>query len=127
MSNKVNLKFNQNENILKAENNHIVSLFNDGAKPYDLLLGALGSCFYATFVSITEKKRLTFGEVTLQITGTKRSTVPTTLEHVTIDMTIINPSNEEQIKKSAILGAKYCSIHDMISKVANIDLNISFK
>lgn len=126
MTNKVELKFNLNESILKTENDYLITVFNDKAKPYDLLLGALGSCFYATFLSITEKKRQKFDEVNLKITGTKRTTVPTTLEYVSIDMIITNPSNEEQLRKSAELGAKYCSIHEMISKVAQIDLNIHF-
>lgn len=127
MANKVNLLFNHQQGQLQTESNYIVDIFDEKANPYDLLLGALGSCFYATFISIAEKKKLNFGEVRLNITGKKRTEIPTTLEHVVMDMFIINPSNKEQLIKSAQLGAKYCSIHETISKVAQIDLNINFE
>jgi putative redox protein len=99
---------------------------NGGLLPYHLLYGALGSCFYATFLSIVKKKRLTFQKASMTITGTKRDEVPPTLSEVTISMIISNPSDENQFIKSAELGAKYCSIHETVSKVANIKLDVVF-
>ena len=99
----------------------------EGLEPYHLLYGALGSCFYATFLGIAIKKRLKFKRATLDINGTKRDELPPTLNHVTISMVIYNASDEVQFRKAADLGAKYCSIHETISKVATIDLNIIFE
>lgn len=99
---------------------------NGGLQPYHLLYGALGSCFYATFLGIVKKKRLSFDKATLEITGTKRDEVPPTLSDVAISMVIFNPSDEKQFIKSAELGAKYCSIHETVSKVANIKLDVVF-
>ena len=42
-------------------------------------------------------------------------------------MVIKNPSNEQQLLKSAELGAKYCSIYETISKVAKINLEVIFE
>ena len=98
----------------------------DGLEPYHLLYGALGSCFYATFLGIAIKKRLKFTRATLEISGTKRDELPPTLNQVIISMVIYNASDEIQFKKAAELGAKYCSIHETISKVATINLNIVF-
>jgi putative redox protein len=95
-------------------------------KPYHLLFGALGSCFYATFLSIAEKKRLTFSGAVIEIDGEKREESPATLRQVTIDVTIINPSDEKQFMRSVELGAKHCSIHETVSKVANIDFRVNF-
>lgn len=95
--------------------------------PYHLLFGALGSCFYSTFLTIVKKKRLTFDGATLEISGKKREIDPPTLEYVKIEMVIKNPSNEEQFLKSAELGAKYCSIHETIKQVAKIEMDVKFE
>lgn len=93
-------------------------------KPYQLLFGALGSCFYHTFLTIVEKKRLAFSKASLEISGNKRETVPTTLEHCLMKLVVSGASNKEQIVKSAYLAAQNCSIHETISKVATIELVI---
>lgn len=97
-----------------------------GLYPYNLLLGALGSCFYMTFLSIVEKKRLTFSGATLEITGKKREEVPQTLEWVHIQMQISGASDQKQFLRSVELGAKYCSIHETVSQVADIKIDVEF-
>ena len=96
-------------------------------KPYNLLFGALGSCFYATFLGIVEKKKLTFDGATLEISGVKRTEIPNTLESVLMKLVIKNASNEKQFLRSVELGAKYCSIHETISQVAKIDIEVEFE
>ena len=99
-----------------------------GMYPYHLLFGALATCFYSTFLVIAQKKRLSFDNAELEVSGHKGTGKEINLlEQVTIKMTITNPSNEKGLHKSAELGAKFCSIHETISKVANIDLVIVFK
>lgn len=97
-----------------------------GMKPYHLLFGALASCFYATFLSISTKMRLSFSHVEIEVNGTKRDESPATLEHVEIAMTIYQGSDQVKLTKAAELGAKHCSIHETISKVAHIDLVLTF-
>jgi putative redox protein len=98
----------------------------NGMRPYNLLLGALGACFYSTFLDIVKKKRLTFEGATLEISGTKRQEVPTTLDTVLIKMVIKNPSNIAQFDRSVELGTRYCSIHETISKVASIVTTVEY-
>jgi putative redox protein len=98
----------------------------DGIAPYHLLYGAVGSCFYSTFLSVANKKKLIFKDANLDISGTKRDTIPATLEYLKIVLTIRGGQDEPQLKTSAELGAKYCSIHETISKVAKIDLVVNF-
>lgn len=98
----------------------------DGIAPYHLLYGALGSCFYATFLSVANKKQLVFQDANLEISGVKRNTTPATLESVKIIFTIRGGQDEAQLKTAAELGAKFCSIHETISQVASIDLVVNF-
>ncbi len=95
--------------------------------PYDMYLGALGSCFYATFLEIIEKKKITYDSASIRITGEKRKEVPTLLSWVNLDITIINPSTEKGLEKSAELAGKYCSVYQTTSKVADITWNLKIE
>lgn len=97
-----------------------------GLNPYDMMLGALGACFYATFIAIVNKKRLTFAGATIDISGEKREEEPATLKTVLINLEINNGSNEAQFRRSVELAAKYCSVHETIKKVAEITIIIKF-
>ncbi|MBU1144789.1 MAG: OsmC family protein [Firmicutes bacterium] len=98
-----------------------------GMQPYHLLFGALGSCFYATFLSIADKKRCSFDSANVEISGVKRTGEVATLETVFVKLVVKNPSNEIQLIKSAELGAKFCSIYQTLSKVAEMTLKVYFE
>lgn len=100
---------------------------DNGMKPYHLSFGALASCFYATFLSVAGKMRLTFTDVEIEVSGNKRDETPATLDQVTIQMVVYNGSDETKLKKAADLGAQYCSIHETVSKVAKIELIVTFE
>lgn len=95
-------------------------------RPYELLLGALGSCFYSTFMDIAAKMRLVFEGARVDVRGVKREEVPTTLKTAHIAFTIIGAKDEKGFRRAADLAAKYCSIHETLSKVADIRLEVSF-
>lgn len=104
-----------------------VGRIDNGIQPYHMLYGALGSCFYATFISVAEKMRLEFSRSEIEISGSKRESYPTTLDHVKVELTIYNPSHEEKLTKAAQNGAKYCSIYETLSQVAEMELVVLFK
>lgn len=99
----------------------------NGIQPYHMLYGALGSCFYATFLSVSEKMRLSFSKAVVEISGTKREETPATLNHVKVELTVFNPSHQEKLIKAAQNGAKFCSIFETISQVAEMELVVLFK
>ncbi len=99
----------------------------NGIQPYHMLYGALGSCFYATFLSVSEKMRLTFSKAIVEISGEKREETPATLKHVKVELTIYQPSHPEKLIKAAQNGAKFCSIFETISQVAEMELVVLFK
>lgn len=102
-----------------------------GSKPgefyaYDLLLGALSACFYSTLHDILEKQKTVIPTIEIIVTGEKRTEVPTTLEWVNLDITVTGDVNEKQFLRSVDLAAKYCSIHETISKVAIMSHEVKF-
>ncbi len=99
-----------------------------GLEPYHLLFGALASCFYATFLVISKKKRLSFDNAEVEVSGNKETGKEINLlEKITVKMIVTNPNNEKGLIKSAELGAKYCSIYNTLSKIAEMNLIVEFK
>ncbi len=104
-----------------------LGLAEDGLQPYHLLFGALGSCFYATFLSVAKKMRLTFDKALVEVSGFKSDPEMKVLDNVKITLEIKGADDEDKLTKAAKLGTQYCSIHEMVSKAADIKLNIEFK
>jgi putative redox protein len=100
---------------------------DEGLYPYHLFFGAIGSCFYATFLSIALKMRLEFDSAKLEVSGAKINPDSKIIEVVDMKMIIKNPSDEEKIKKAAELGTKYCSIHELVSRSAKVNLIVEFQ
>ncbi len=98
----------------------------NGIAPYHLLFGALGSCFYSTFLAIANKKKLVFEKATVEVSGSKRTGEVQTLEFVHIKISIYGGDNQVQLTKSAELGTRFCSIHNTISQVATMSLEVLF-
>lgn len=94
--------------------------------PYDLLLGALSACFYSTLCDILEKRKVEIPAIEMVVTGQKRTEVPTTLEWVNLEIAVTGDVNQKQFLRSVDLAAKYCSIHETISKVAAMSHEVRF-
>lgn len=94
--------------------------------PYDMLLGALASCFYATFLDIIEKKRLALQSASVRVSGEKRAEVPTTLSWVKVLLTVHGSSNRSGMEAAAELAGKYCSIYHTLSQVADMSTVVEF-
>lgn len=97
------------------------------ASPYDLLLGALASCFYATFLDIVEKKRVSLDSARVEVSGQKREEVPTTLSWVSLKLTVKQASNRQAMEQAAALASQYCSIYQTLSRVAEMKTEVFFE
>lgn len=94
--------------------------------PYDMLFAALASCLYATFLDIVNKKKIDFESATVTITGEKRDEVPSTLKTVNVKYVIEGSDNEKGLMRSAELAAKYCSVYQTISHVADMSWELEY-
>ena len=95
-------------------------------RPYDMMLGALATCLYSTFLDVVEKKKITFDESNVIVSGEKRKQIPMTLEWVKVVIEVKNVSNEKGALKAAELAKKYCSVYETISKVSEMELEVRF-
>jgi len=95
--------------------------------PYDMLLGALGSCLYSTFLDIMKKKRIGFERLEMHITGEKRTEVPTTLKWVKVEASLYSPEKETGVNQAFQLATEYCSIYQTLSHVAEMSFEITIR
>ena len=95
--------------------------------PYDMLFAALASCLYATFLDIVDKKKIDFVSAKLTVTGEKREEVPTTLKWVKVKYEIEGSDNEKALMRSAELAAKYCSVYQTLSHVADMSWELEYR
>jgi len=94
--------------------------------PYDFLLGALSACFHSTLVDILIKSKVEIPPIEIVVTGEKRKEIPTTLKWVNLEITVFGEVNEKQFLRYVDLAAKYCSVHETISKVATMTHEVKF-
>ena len=94
--------------------------------PYDLLLGSLSSCFYYTLYDVLTKSKNEVPSMEIIVTGDKRTEAPTTLEWTHMDITVFDEVDQKRFLRAVELAAKYCSIHETISKVAKMSHEVIF-
>ena len=94
-----------------------------------MLLGALLSCLYATFLDIVKKMKLEFDSCEMTADGVKREETPATLEYVKVTMVISGAAEEQsdRFRRATGLATKYCSVYKTISCVSEMELEVQFK
>lgn len=128
MANEVKMVFDhQYHGILQAPNGTVrVGPESGAVAPYDMVLGGLGGCLNHTFQSIVDKQRLTIESIHYDIKGIKRETIPTTLEHVTVDVVVkgVPEGAQEKIESAFEKATRYCSVYQTLSQVAEMNYTI---
>ncbi len=93
---------------------------------YDMLLGALGCCFYYHVLHNAEKMKLTYDRVAFTIHGTLRQAVPDTMETVEMDLTAYGVQEKEGFSEAVKKSTGECSVHATLSKVADISIRLHY-
>ena len=88
----------------------------------ELVLLALGGCTLMDVISILDRMRVDYDDITVKISGERRKRHPKTFKNIKIKYIIQgkNP-DESKIKKSIDLSiGKFCSVHAMLKETATI-------
>lgn len=94
---------------------------------YDMLLGALGCCFYYHTVRNAKKAKVEYERVHFNIHGLFRQAVPDTLEQVEMMLTAYGVKDRPGFERIIKEATGQCSVHATISKVADIKLHLKFE
>lgn len=125
----VNMEFEYAfKGVLKAKRGTVDIGIEEGTiEPYDMVFGALGSCLYSTFLDIAVKKKIVYEGLNMKISGEKRTEVPTTLETVHVEVTVINAEKEKGLDQAMRLATEYCSVYQTLAHVAEMTYSLTFE
>ena len=100
---------------------------NSGPTPMNLLLLALGGCTLMDVISIIDKMRVDYDDITVQVKGERRDKHPKTYKDIEIKYIVYgNNPDESKIKKAIDLSIKkYCSVHAMLA--GSVAISSSFE
>lgn len=128
--NKLKIKYNNSFNgeMDNNRNEYLTKIGEKGLMPYELAMTGLVSCFYSTFVDIATKKRLEWEFVEVDFSWEKLDEAVAFLKEANINMTVtIVKGKEEHFDKAFELAAKYCSLFQTFSKVADVSWKAEYK
>jgi len=99
------------------------------AYPYELAMSGLISCFYSTFMDVAVKKRLKWESCEIEMNYTKElESTPNFLKKAEISIRLkIIEGEEKAFDKSFEMAAKYCSLYQTFSKVADVTWKASYQ
>lgn len=120
----VTLEFKEDFEGSFSKNNQTIAIGKDYFLPYDFTFAALGSCLYATFLDELEVLNVKVYDANITVDGVKRSSVPTTLEEVTIVCKCCSKDDPNIVKEAFHLACLHCSMFQMIKHVADMFADI---
>ena len=88
--------------------------------PYDMTDGAMASCLYATYLDLIEEKHLVIKGADIDISGIKREMIPTTLEELTIKITVYSDEELDILQHTFNQALATCSMVQTFKLVATI-------
>jgi len=95
---------------------------DSATSPMKLLLFSLGSCTLMDVISLLDKMKVDYDDIKIRVFGERRDEHPKIFKNIKIKYTIYGKNiDESKIKKSIDLSTeKYCSVHAMLGKTADI-------
>jgi putative redox protein len=111
---------------VKDENHHIIQMdtsddhggTNYGFRPMQSLLAALGGCSGIDIVSILQKQRISFTDLSMTISGEReKDVVPALWKQIHMSVFVRSNGDEETIQKALRLSIeKYCSVAETLRR-----------
>lgn len=96
-----------------------------GASPMEMLLVALGGCSSVTIVGLLEKMRQPFESLEAELSAERAEDPPRVYTKIHVHYRVGGEVDEERVKRAIELTeSKYCSVHTMLAKIAEISHTI---
>lgn len=117
----------------RAGSNHLVPMDaapdfggeNSATRPLELLLIALGGCTGMDVVSLLNKMRVEFRDLTMNITAEKAESHPTVYTSIAIEYVVTGSAvDPEKVKRAIELSQeKYCSVSAMLRQACPVSFS----
>jgi putative redox protein len=128
--------FNSGMNFTADINGHKIEIDTDeagggkniGTRPKALMLASLAGCTGLDVVSILNKMRINFSDLSISVDGHLTDTEPKIYDEVTINYTIkVSKEDESKVEKAVNLSQdKYCGVTKMFESFAKVGFKINY-
>ncbi len=135
-TNTINATFKGGRNFTVDINGHKIEIDTDeagggqnlGTRPKALMLASLAGCTGFDIVSILNKMRVNFSDLSISVDGRLTETEPAIYDDVVINYTIkVNKEDEPKVEKAVKLSnEKYCGVSRMFESFAKISSKINY-
>lgn len=126
----VNVKFDSgfNGDSSSDRSPYTFEVGKEKAYPYELAMSGLISCFYSTFMDVAVKKRLKWESCDIEMNYEKDlEATPSFLKTAELKISVkILEGDAEAFDKSFTMAAKYCSLYQTFSKVADVSWSAEY-
>ena len=134
--NTINAVFKSGMNFTADVNGHSIEIDKDeagggkniGTRPKILMLTALAGCTGLDVVSMLNKMRVNFSDLSIKVDGRLTETEPKIYDDVVIHYTIkVEKADEAKVKKAIKLSQeKYCGVTKMFESFAKVSFEINY-
>lgn len=134
--NTINAVFKSGKNFTADVNGHSIEIDTDeasggkniGTRPKILMLTALAGCTGLDVVSILNKMRVDFSDLSIKVDGRLTETEPKVYDEVVVHYTIkVDKNDESKVEKAVNLSQeKYCGVTKMFEAFAEVSSKIHY-
>jgi putative redox protein len=95
---------------------------DQGMRPMQLLLSAMGSCSTIDIISILRKQKQNLKDIKITVTGDReKDKVPSLFTNIRVHFRLYGDLDENKVKKAVSLSVeKYCSVVKILERTATI-------
>ncbi len=98
-----------------------------GGSPMEMVLAALGGCSTVTIVEFLDKMRQPFTSLEVELSGERAAEPPRVYTRIHAHYRVGGDVNHDRVRRAiALTESKYCSVHTMLEKTADLSLTIEF-
>ncbi len=134
--NTINATFNSGMNFTADVNGHKIEIDTDeagggnniGTRPKALMLVSLAGCTGFDIVSMLNKMRVKFSDLSISVDGHLSETEPKIYDNVVINYAIkVAKEDEPKVEKAIKLSKeKYCGVSKMFESFADVSFKINY-
>ena len=98
-----------------------------GGSPMEMVLAALGGCSTVTIVEFLDKMRQPFTSLEVELSGERADEPPRVYTKIHAHYRVGGDVNHDRVRRAIELTeSKYCSVHTMLEKTAEMSHTIEF-
>jgi putative redox protein len=120
---------NETGNTIEMDGSPAIGGSNQGFRPMQLLLAALGGCSTIDIVSILRKQKQPLEDIKVTIDGEREPNVePSLFQDIHVHYTFTGDLAEDKVKRAIDLSLdKYCSVAKTLEKTAKITYSFTIE